>query len=69
MWRFGKENEALASKFGEGERGWVPSKVSRYKRFGCRGVIPYHADVSSSSGDMFSNGVGFRIGIGSRVQF
>eukprot|EP00268_Persea_americana_P006158 TRINITY_DN12190_c0_g6_i1.p1 TRINITY_DN12190_c0_g6~~TRINITY_DN12190_c0_g6_i1.p1 ORF type:complete len:190 (-),score=19.63 TRINITY_DN12190_c0_g6_i1:1184-1753(-) len=69
-WRFGVETEALwrriiISKFGEGEKGWVPSRVPRYGTFGCWGVISYLGDVASFSGEVFTKGAGFRVREGS----
>lgn len=59
-WRFGVETEALwrrriiiVSKFGKGKRRWVPSRVPRYRRFGCWGVISCLEDVSVSCGEPF----------------
>lgn len=67
-WRFGVEMEALwrrivVAKFGEGQRRWVPRRVPRFKRSGCWGVISCLGDV------VYSKGVDFRVGNGSRVQF
>lgn len=73
-WRFEEERGALwriviATKYGEDVWGWVPSRVPRHRVPGLWGNLMRVGDSSTLRGELFSRGVGFKVGEASRSRF